>query len=221
MLTVVTHTNPDWGRDISRSVNSVRAALPPGCRHEIIECRGNFHQARYDAMKIDDVVVFVDDDDYISEDSLDLVLQGLNLAENALVFTNEVIVQANGSLLPRKERNISYSMMAAHPNIVHHMCAVRSKYVTERSLNLATKYNVAIEWIMKCEAAFNGGALHVNHDAYYWVQHTTQRHVAKDWQDDYKTHFKALSAELKSWCNRPGYIMSWNPPAKYTKRIIE
>lgn len=206
MLTVVTHTNPNWGRDISRTIDSVRAALPSGCRHEIIECCGNFQQARYDAMKLDDVVVFVDDDDYVSPESLDLILQHYSKNDVGLIFTNEVLVKADSTPIYSNSREIDYCMIAVHPQAVHHMSAISTKYVTERSINLANKYKMGIEWILKCEAAYAGGALHLNHDAYFWVQHKDQHHLTKEWQNDYKTNFRSLSKELKTWCTRRGKI---------------
>ena len=218
MLTVVTHIHPDWNRDITRCVDSVKAALPSGCKHEIIECKDNLQQARYDAMSMDDIIVFVDDDDYIAEQSLELVLQGHNMCENAVVFTNEVLVRSNGVHMPVVKQRLTYPLMTAHPRVVHHLSAIKSRYVTEKSLNTALSCGFGIEWAIKCEAAFNAGAMHVDYDGYYWVQHGNQHHATTSYTKDYQDNCKRLRKEITTWCSRRGPIMSWKPMLN-TQRI--
>lgn len=212
-LTIVTHTCPKWGRDIARCVDSVSAALPAGSTHEIIEMNDPsiFQKMRFDALSLGDIIVFVDDDDYISPDSLGLCLAAMGHNDIGLAFTNEVIVQADGSKR-HNDRKVSYDMACIHPQIIHHMTAINTKYVTQKSMDLALKYNCGIEWIMKVEAAFNGSAIHIPIDGYYWVQHHDQHHRDRNWQSLFAQNTRKISNVLKSWNTRKGEIPVFKSP---------
>ena len=179
-LTVVTHTNPTWNRDISRCLQSVKDALPEGCKHEVIELfePNTLSHARYNAKFIDDIIVFVDDDDYIPIDSLYRVLDAMRKTYVGVVYTRETKVARNG-VMELNTPTTNYSQLITHPQSVHHMTAFRTKYITPRCLELVQtlKMNGAMEWSMRNDAAYNGGALYVPINGYYWVQHKDQYHL--------------------------------------------
>ena len=210
-LTVVTHTSSKLKRDISRCVESVRKALPENAKHLIIEhegCFDTFLVARHNALKLNDVVVFVDDDDYISEDSLWMCMDALNTNDVGIAFTREIKVLEDGRHKPRY-RATHLSQIADHPEHVHHMVAYRSKYVSERSLHLSLKYGCGIEWTTRTDAALAGGAIFVPMDGYYWVQHAEQNHKVPDIQDRFKNNFIHMREEMKKWMHEDKEIPVW------------
>lgn len=210
-LTVVTHTNPKAGRDISKCIESVKVALPPHSRHVLIDLDADyseFQEARYAAMALDEIVVMVDDDDYISPDSLKLCLQALNETNAGLAFTYEVMVRTDGTHVCNPRR-VSYEMIANHPQIVHQMCAIRTSCVTNRSIDICRKYGIGIEWLMKAESAIFNNAVQIPIKGYYWVQHHKQRHREKSWQDGFRNNLASVSNEIKSWSPSKDLIPLW------------
>lgn len=212
-LTVVTHTNPSSGRDISKCVESVKAALPPHSRHLIIDTEPSvFREARYEAMQHDEVVVMVDDDDHISPDSLKLCLQALNDTGAGLAFTYEVMVRRDGTQICN-QRRVSYSMMTNHPQVVHQLCAIRTSCVTSRSIETARRYHgLGIEWIMKTEAGIFHDAVQIPIKGYFWVQHPGQLHLTNSWQEGVRLNLKAVSTEMRAWSDRTDMIPVYSKP---------
>lgn len=213
-LTVVTHTNPRSGRDISKCVESVRVALPPHSRHLIIDLDADmleFQEARYSVMALDEIIVMVDDDDHISPDSLKMCLQALNETGAGLAFTYEVMIRRDGTHICNSRR-VSYEMMSFHPQVVHQMCAIRTSCVTNRSIDTARKYGAGIEWLMKAESAIFNNAVQVPIKGYYWIQHDGQRHLEKSWQDGFRDNLANISAEIRSWSGRKDAIPVYSKP---------
>jgi len=207
-LVVVTHTNPKANRDISKCVESVRIALPPNSKHLIIELddqKEDFQQARYNAMSQGEIVVMVDDDDYISPDSLNLCLQALRDTNAGLAFTYEVVVRMDGTHICNTRR-IKYEMISNNPQIIHQMCAIRTKFVSSRPIECAFRHGTGIEWLMKAEAALMGGAVQVPIKGYYWVQHQIQRHKTIAWQTGFRDKLIDLRNDINSWSDRTGLI---------------
>jgi glycosyltransferase involved in cell wall biosynthesis len=201
-MTVVTHTCPKWGRDISRCVNSVNAALPANAKHVVLEIGddpADFIEQRYRALSFDDVIVFVDDDDYISQDSLSLCLDALEESGAGIAFTSEIIVHPGGIETHRHRDNIQYDLISQSPIVIHHMTAIRSSAVSDRSINLARKHAVGTEWIMKSEAALFHGAIHVPTLGYYWCHHDNQYHKSYEINIKYIEKRELISNEIKKW----------------------
>jgi hypothetical protein len=210
-ITVVTHTNSKHKRDISKCVESVAIALPPNSRHLIIELDaiGNeFQRARHAAMSLGEIVVLVDDDDYISPDSLKSCLRALNETNAGIAHTYEVMVRPDGSHTCNTNR-VNYEMLSAHPQVIHQMCVIRTSYVTNRSLDTALNYGAGVEWFMKAESALFGNAIQVPIKGYYWVQHAQQRHRTPAWQNGFRENLKNMTNEIKSWSSRTGAIPLW------------
>lgn len=211
-LTVVTHTMKSWGRDISKCIESVEKAMPAGGKHVIIdldECPQDYQKARYKALELDEFVAFVDDDDYISEESLELCLKAIRETHAGISFTNEVMVNIDGSTT-RNCRSVNYNMLPLHPQIIHHLTMLRTSAVSTKPIELALKHNCGIEWMMKADAALSQGAIHVPMDGYYWVQHAKQWHKNPDWQNNFIRNIRTLGNEIRTWSDKTGAIPVWN-----------
>lgn len=210
-LAVVTHTNRAWGRDLSRVTESVRAALPENSRHEIVELDhgfDNFIEARHAAMSLGDIVVFVDDDDYIAPNSLHLVKAAIESSDAGVAYTREVTVRANGEHIAGRP-SLDYGMIHIHPQIIHHMSAINTKYVSERSYNASVQHRCGIEWSIKTDAIGRAGAIHVPIDGYYWVQHKEQHHRMPEVQTAYTTGMRAMRQTISSWIKQTGVIPTY------------
>ena len=81
-LSVVTHVNTSRTIDTTKCFRSIKDELPESSNHIIIESDGtnntSFMLSRFDSMKLNDIIVFVDDDDYIAPGSLHACLDALN-----------------------------------------------------------------------------------------------------------------------------------------------
>lgn len=94
-LAVVTHTCKEFKRDISMCVESVDKALPSGAKHYVIESPNNpakFTKLRFDSLGLADIVIFVDDDDYIPVDSLKLCMSAMKSYDVGIAYTQETVV---------------------------------------------------------------------------------------------------------------------------------
>ena len=205
-VAVVTHTHEHWQRDMTRCVNSVDAALPDGCEHIVIGLDTDydgFIEARYAALKLADIIIFVDDDDYISPESIRLCLAALAATDAGLAYTRESLVFSDGNQL-NSAVCTHYEAISRSPSAIHHMAAIQSSAVTERSIILAREYGCGIEWIMKAEAALTQGAIHIPHTGYYYVQHQGQ--VSHAVSERFAKAIKPISDELRSWRGRTGSI---------------
>lgn len=212
-LTVITHTCKSWNRDITKCLDSVKEALPKNAKHLIIELDKDdsyekFQEARFNSIKFDEVVVFVDDDDYISKDSLKLCLQALEETGAGLAFTDEVIIGLNGKE-QHNSRHVNYDMIKCSPQVIHHMSMMRTSAVGSRSIELARKHKCGIEWIMKADAA-SKGAIHVPIDGYFWVQHREQYSKTLKWQEAFRNNIHLIGKELSNWNTLTGKIPSWS-----------
>lgn len=212
-LTVVTHTDVTLNRDISRCLKSVQDALPKGAEHLVIESDGDyskFVKLRQDAMLLNDIVIFVDDDDYILPDSLQNCVDALSNTDVGIAFTKEAKVFDNRCEINKAPTNVS--SIISSPTIVHHMTAYRTKYITNRSTELIKKLKISPEWILKVDAALNAGAVHIPKVGYCWVQGQVQNHKSYDYRKTFsKTLFK-MHDEFRSWISVNYQIQIWNPP---------
>lgn len=202
-LTVVTHTR--CSRNNNRLLiceESVKNALPVGAVHKIIELgdvtTAEFASARCDAINCNDVVIFVDDDDYISPNSLHYCMHVMNTLSPGVVFTDEVFVRTDGMCITRQHAT-TYSELISNPGAIHHMVAIQSRYVTNKSLDLATKYGCLAEWCMTAEASITALAKHISHDGYYWVQHANQQHNNPTVSNIHASCVDLISKELTTW----------------------
>lgn len=211
-LTVVTHV-PSPRINMDRCTQSVKDALPTNARHKVIEAGSDyikFQQHRYDAMSLDDVVIFVDHDDYISKTSLSLCMSAISSGEYGLAFTNEIKVLPCGG---RFRNRLASDIMSIcdNPEVIHHMSAYRTKYVSDRSINLATRHNSGIEWIMRVDASTSSpaGAIGIPTDGYYWVQHPAQANRRSLDRAAFITGKPVMTSEMKGWVTSRRNIPVW------------
>ncbi|TAL44120.1 MAG: hypothetical protein EPN89_14585 [Methylovulum sp.] len=200
-VAVVTHTHEHWQRDMTRCFNSVAAALPDGCEHIVIGVDTDydgFIEARYAALQLADIIIFVDDD-YVSPESITLCLAALAATDASLAYTSEMLVFNDGNRLASAVCT-HYEAIPRSPSAIHHMAAIRSSAVTERSIILAREYGCGIEWIMKVEAALTQGAIHIPHMGYYYVQHPRQ--VSHAVGKRFAGAIKPIGEEIQSWGGR-------------------
>lgn len=208
MLTVVTHTNPDSGRDITRCVESVRAALLSGMRHVIINCysEAELMVARWNALQLDEFICFVDDDDHIAPNALSECLTAITEANVGLAFTNEVLVDVSGVILGRNDSVRDYQFVKLSPNAIHHLCVIRTSAVHPQVKAIADHFGFGLEWLMKAYAACQHGAVHVPIDGYYWVQHAAAHHNTPSWQTAFSTRINQVTPYIAGWTKHHGPI---------------
>lgn len=212
-LTVVTHTSIEYSRDLSRCIESVKTALPLHSEHVIIRLPHGLNElieARFAAMKLNDVVVFVDDDDYISDSSLRYCLAALSETSAGIAYTNEIKVDSK-SLYSRSTNATCYEDVYNNPTSIHHMTAYRTKYVNERSKVLSHKYLCSPEWIIKVDAMVtSGSAIFIPVDGYYWSQHPIQLHRDSNYQGNYRSNSALVKREMLQWGELSGEIPKWD-----------
>lgn len=210
-LTVVTHFDGTSGRDIRRCVESVADALPENSNHLVIDLGKvtpkELYTARHGAIHLNDIVIFVDDDDFISKDSLQLCVDALSATNAGLAFTREIIVRPDNSYLYNSKVPTSTMDVCNSPTVIHHMSAFRTKYITERSRELSLRTSVEMLWIMKADAIANAGAIFIPIDGYYWVQHSNQLHRQPNLITNHRLNYKTVTSEMRSW-----YINNTNIP---------
>ena len=205
-LTVITHTWTSQNRDISRSVESIQRALPKGASHKIIPCEGDIVEARWRALCENEVIAFVDDDDWISEDSLTKCMLALEASGAGLAFTDEVHVEADGSVCKRNDGKRDYGYMTITPMSVHHLCLIRTECVHPEAKILADQYGLAVEWLMKAYAGLKYGAIHVPIDGYYWFQNPNGHSRTPEWKVHFMKTVPLLRPHLQKWQRFKGTI---------------
>jgi len=203
-LAVVTHTNPHVNRDIKRCVDSVAAALPDGAKHFIVDCfsKDDLPQARVDAMSLGDFVCFVDDDDYITPESLKMCYNTLLMSTYGVVFTQEARVTDNREVISDTAK--TYEDVLKGPRIMHHMSMIRTSAITARGMELAKQAFVGVEWVLKVDAGFNKGIVHIPVVGYYWCQHAQQGHRNTAY-NIYEQQAK-IKEEMRTWVRPAGKI---------------
>lgn len=170
-LTVVTHTRGDRMEMLNRCKASVAAALPPGGKHVIVPCYHDWAEARLAAMKLDEFVAFVDDDDTVHPDALRHCLAAIQEHNAGVACTNEATVRLDGSIIHEHRKVKVYPAVLLSPRTLHHLCLIRTECVGEQALEIHHKYGMGVDWFIKAGAAFTGGAVHVPMTGYYWTQH--------------------------------------------------
>lgn len=170
-LTVVTHTQGNRPELLERCKASVAAALPPGAEHIVIPCHENWGEARLAAMRMNEFVTFVDDDDTIHPMTLKYCLDAIQTHDAGLACTNEATVDINGTIMHEHKKAKFYGAIPVSPRTVHQLCLIRTKWVDPRALDLHNKYGMGVDWFIKASAALQGNAVHVPITGYYWTQH--------------------------------------------------
>lgn len=211
LLTVVTHTRRDRPELLLRCMASVADALPTDAEHRVIECYADFAKARYDATKLfSEFVAFVDDDDYISKESLELCVQAIQHTGAGCAFTNEVVVDVTGNELLANRSRRMYGGVSMHPRTIHHVAVIRTALVDERVLALNSKFDMGICWFIKASAALRGGAVQVPIDGAYWTKHTGQ--LTTNASGRYDNNIREMGRSIReAWPRSDGIIPLYEP----------
>ena len=213
-LTVVTHTSQAYGRDITRCVQSVNAALVDDCRHVVFELPGDnesYIQGRYDAMKLGGWVAFVDDDDWIPPNVLKHCMAAIKAnSDVGVVFTRCVQLLPDGSKSLEQECH-GYIDVAIRPTALHNIACINTARVTPRALALAKQHGCGIDWTMKAEAALTHGAVHVPTVGYYYdCSHgQSRRSIDPIVTANYGRSMIAIAQTLRTWKIKNGKIPSF------------
>lgn len=215
-LTVVTHTYNRSSKQLERCVDSVENALPKNANHVVIDVPHDdraFQQARIDAMKLNDMVAFVDDDDYIHPDSLRLCTDALLDTECGIAFTREII-QRDGAKGRSRIKEFKYDLLSSSVRYVHHLTMYNTKHISSLATELNTRFNlyIGIEWVLKYDAAHRAGAIHVPIDGYYWIEHKHQCHRNSGLQQEYANNLSSIKKTLQEYdstMNFHGTIPVW------------
>lgn len=205
-LTVVTHTRGDRPEFLRQCCASVEACLPKGAQHLVIQLdtpdTSTFMKARLDALSLGDIVAFVDDDDYLIDDSLRLAYEAIVEHNAGLSFTGERLVDIDGNFLCDSDvRGPKFaSMLACHPGVAHHLCLIRTSCVSPSCWQRTEQYGAALEWMIKSSAALSGSsAVFVPKIGYCWRQHKTSLSKTLEWSSTYRPDlFSFVSKELMS-----------------------
>jgi len=179
MLTVITHTKNERPELLERCRKSVAEALPPGSQHLIIECpdRPTWVRRRMSDAMEHDLVAFVDDDDYISKDSLKLCLAAIEKTGLAAACTDDVDVNLDGKILRHGRGKKTYMDATVHPRVIHHLCVLRGKLIDPRVVEFNDRFGVGIDWLIRQSVIQQHGCVHVPIDGYFWTQHPGQHTI--------------------------------------------
>ena len=191
---------------------SVTVALPPGMEYVILETPNDieFYTFSMHSLLSDDVVMLVDEDDYISVNSISYCLQALKDTGSGISFTNEVLITTNNQMIPRPAPVLTYNEMYRNRGLVHHLVALDVSALDARAIKLAELYPSLATWIFYINAAINKGAIHVPIDGYFWRQHSDQLHNREQKTKSIQLAVNAVKKEITAWGGRVGNIPVWN-----------
>lgn len=214
-LTVITHTrgahSSPW---LEECKASVAAALPPGAIHQIIELPDctprELMQARWESLPADGYFCFVDDDDRIVNNSLNICLSAIAISKAGCVFTGESKIDASGARTGASAmRPMDYFEATIHPLNIHHLCLMRRDAIDQRCWDLQEKYGIGLEWFMKANAAIAHRAVQVPIIGYEWRIHGRNHSLTADWEVPYARYMHKMCDDLVAWQQYRGPIPRW------------
>lgn len=214
-LAVVTHSRFDRPQLMQQTIESVRAQMPVGGTHFLLECRNReqFESARWQALQLAEYVAFVDDDDLVIGDSLQLCMQALDENPDAgVAFTNQQLIDLNGQIIedPRHYQPddvLFYRRIPEMPQLIHHLAMVRTSKVDPHCLSVSQSLGgIGVEWLLKGSAALDHGAVHVPMYGYQWRQHGEAAHSTEWWSSLYNDNINSLMSFLMCRADREGPI---------------
>lgn len=221
-LTVVTHTRGDRPELLRQCCASVEEHLPAGAQHKVIKLdSGNdlytWASARLDSLLLDEVVAYVDDDDYLVNDSLRVAYEAMCATKAGLVFTGERMVDLHGKSMYDSDIVAPKfsSSIACHPNVAHHLCLIRTDCVASQCWTHTRDYGPAIEWMIKGSAALSSGsAVFVPLIGYCWRQHPSSLSKSSFWRKPYTAElFNKVSTDLASMISKDKQFPMYTSPS--------
>ena len=191
---VITHTAGNRSNELDRCKQSVANQLDEGDLHQVIHTT-DLMKARWDSLQLADYIAWVDDDDYIMNDSLRLCKQAIQKHDVGIAFTNEFLYEG---AVHRAQR--FYSDVATVPSAIHHLCLLKTSLIPESVWHDYVRIGMGLEWLIKGYLALKFGAIHVPVDGYHWTQHSNQHSKSKvEWVEPYNKVFPQLQKILASY----------------------
>lgn len=171
-LLIVTHTRGDRNKSLARTIHSVEKYLPVGAEHLVIKVPNDlqFVDARIEALTFAPYVCFVDDDDYVVNNSLQLALSAAKSTDVGVAFTDEALVDLQDNILDVRYGSRYYDNINKAPWMIHHLSVINTKHV---KLSEVDNRPQSVDHTMRCSAIKAAGAIHVPVVGYHWVQHPT------------------------------------------------
>lgn len=148
-----------------------------GCKHKIVVCSKptDFNRLRYESSLCDEFVAFVDDDDVIAENALQICVDKLLIHDADLMFTDEYLLwEANESLTDGRRGRRTYEEIASSPIAAHHLVTYKSSMIQSLCLDMANEFNIGIEWFITNCCMRNGKTIHIPLALYTWTQRYNQ-----------------------------------------------
>lgn len=201
-LTLITHINLNRYIDRAPCFASINTQTDKNFNHKVIylDCKSNddFIRKRHKSIKsCYGFFAFVDDDDFIRDDTVCWLNKAISKYPDAgMVYSNERHQMGEYGIIDAKASN-EYEGLLWSATRLHHICAINSKYITDKSLELALKAQCGIEWCMKAEAALQYGAVYINEYLYTYCYHDLM--LSHTVQDKFKNSKEIFIPEFKKW----------------------
>lgn len=175
-LAVITHTAGNREEFLYRCKNSVKNALPEAADHRIIKVNNfdKWARSRVESIADADLFAFVDDDDYISKESLNILKSAIIHSGLGSACTDELLVDINGNKINDIYYNKSYNYVSKHPRVAHHLFMFRKECFDSSIIKYVDEYGLFIDWILKGSIINTYGCSYVPIIGYFWTQHESQ-----------------------------------------------
>lgn len=209
-LTVVTLSSldkPNYRKAfLEECKDSVASQLPKNSKHEIIHCTGKeeIPALRWNATKLSEYICFVDNDDFVMNDSLNLCLNALEDNPTAgIAFTNERYIDIEGNTLPslhKDDKRVTYKDLTKSPQHAHHLVMIRTQFVPQYCRKILRDMDCLItsDWVIRSSCALVTSAVHIPVEGYAWRKHEESLSMDKTWLNDYSKKMALSSIYLKT-----------------------
>lgn len=181
-LAVVTLTNNTRTQWLEQCVESVKRFLPDSAQHYVVRCStmAEYAGVRLEALRLARYVAFVDDDDVVINDSLNLCLNAVKSETCAVAFCDEEVIDENRkaiSHLPVR-KGLKYGDIISSVRTIHHLAVVETSAVISDMKKLLDELSChsCVDWLVCGTAALQGGAVHVPVKGYQWRMHKSNMH---------------------------------------------
>jgi hypothetical protein len=180
---------------------SVALALPPGARHQVQVCPSldDFAVSRIASLSQAKRVAFVDDDDTIHPNGLNVCMQALDESHCGLAHTSHVLM--NGDKVqntyggPR-----TYRQIASDPRAIQQLTVIETASVDLHKVKwLYNKHQLEIDWIIRAAAALSSDSIHIDMIGYYW-RYAPDSYFRNT--ELYSPRVKALRRDIKALWSR-------------------
>jgi hypothetical protein len=210
-LVVSTLTRGDRPRWLAQCCASVASELPRGAQHVVSRCPSDFQGARWESAQWAEAIAFVDDDDMMVGNALDLCRKALEQTGAGVAFTFEQRIDANGAPMSCDTRSRTTHDVAMHPRMLHHLAVVRRSCLHPVILEHAQRIGIGIDWLIRAYAALKHGAVQVPVIGYLWRQHDQATSASAGWSAAYEAAMPELRAVTRSWERVCTPIPRWMP----------